>query len=32
MQDTLEKEGFVLEDIPSLIQELALEIEHVEIV
>jgi len=31
MEDTLEKEGFVPEDVPSLIQELALEMERVEI-
>jgi len=31
MQDTLEKEEFVLDDVPSLIRELALEPERVEI-
>lgn len=31
MEDTLEKEGFVPEDVPSLIRELALEMERVEI-
>ena len=29
MEDALEKEGFVPEDIPSFIRELAFEMEHV---